>query len=441
MTTGFVATAAIVIIILTLTRPAAAQNGACPDYTSALGPVPGGTHPGASAVCTSGNGDNTFVVSGPQYPCGGGIQIHAGALDDWPSIQLAPPAAQPYPTGVARVRFQASPATYWGGQPSSDVLGVMRSYDSNGYHLQDMPFNLRDYPSRVLDMGGIVYLVEDLIFFEQGGYIEIHISDSNTWTIDDIFFFNWQIEDSAYPMPEVCNSSSWPTPTPTNSPTPSQTPTPTETPSITPTATTTPTITPVPSDTPTQWPTSDGGGGETPAPTVTPYNPATVPAEPTGTELPPLQLPDVSLPSLSVPSVPEVGTPSAPNIALTPNATTQANATAISGWISDTEQMYSGWITSTKYGLSWLDPDGVGATDGISTPVQIADQMVGTIAQPISAIRGLSVYIPNIWPYLFLIFLMLIWIFFNLLVRFGIAIVGTGAEILRRVWEAIPFVN
>jgi hypothetical protein len=137
------------------------------------------------------------------------------------------------------------------------------------------------------------------------------------------------------------------------------------------------------------------------------------------------------------PDIGPVDTPAPFTVGLTPNPTTIAMQTEISGWEEDVSLVVTRWYTATFHSLGNLDTT-VTTTTGISTPGEIANAMIGTIAQPISYFRGLVLYMPNTWPYIFLILLMLAWVLFNIIAKLSVGVIAEVLEILRKLVELIP---
>lgn len=240
-----------------------------------------------------------------------------------------------------------------------------------------------------------------------------------------------------------------PTSTPENTPTPSQTPTGT----IEPTNTATSTPTPLPTGpgvtaVPTSTPTPYSSLPQTPQPTYTPYpaptikNPnfgtpkppniptfnATVPTFPTIASTPPSL---ATLPSLVFPTVAISSTWNATNtsmisrteslsvtLALTPDATRQAGIISATIWLTNTSEMATGWISATGESTAWITGNGISGTTPISSAILIGQ----TVAAPISAVRGLQLYMPNLWPFILALLLLLAWVVLNLLAKFALGV-------------------
>ncbi len=471
------------LLLLTVPLPARAQSGSCPDYTNELSPSPTGTYPSNTKFCAGKDSSATFgIVYGDEYPCSTAINVGStvGAVmkGEFDPLLIVPPSAMPFSAGYANMRFEFHPAGFF-GEYTQDVLIKIESYSPTGVLRAQTVFNVRDHPSVVSQFGNTWYLPELQLAAEQNGYFTLQVVAPTPTSLADYFISGLQITDSSG-FPATCQipGGGWPTATPSPTPIPPPaTNTPQSTPQNTPTGTWQPTATATntpqntPQNTPTAWPTSPGGTF-TPWPSATPYTPQEIDAEPTGTPLPLPFLPDIGFPSvnlpgdigygnapmpgnigfpsfpppehtsatypeINVPSVPIFSTPDGIGVSLTPNATTEAKLIEVRGWISNTEETVDRWSGATAAGLGWLNPD-ITSTTGISSPMQIAAAITEPITLPISYVRSLSVYVPHIWPYIFLIFLMLLWIFFNLMAKFGLAIISEILDVIRRVIELIP---
>jgi hypothetical protein len=273
-----------------------------------------------------------------------------------------------------------------------------------------------------------------------GGYFTVQVLEPSVIQVRDYYFQSFRVNDVNLGYPDMCELPGGLPPAPATA-TPTETPTPSE-PTNTPTSTPDgydPTETSTPEPTSTFGATSEGGT-YTPYPSATSEAFSTIAPQATPTPFPGQVLPTLDIPPVQMPSIGDMATAEPIDIGLTPNATTEARTTVISEWISDTQIISNGWMTTTDQAISWLDPN-ITATTGISSPVQIRDEMIQNIAQPIAIFRGLYLYIPNLWPYLLLMFIMLAWIIFILLVKFGVAVISESMELLRKVWESIPFIN
>ncbi|MCA9979323.1 MAG: hypothetical protein KDD89_00755 [Anaerolineales bacterium] len=244
-------------------------------------------------------------------------------------------------------------------------------------------------------------------------------------------------------------------PTPTQTNTPENTPTPTQTPTGTIIPTNTPTSTPTPLPTgpgvtaiPTSTPTPYSSLPQTPQPTYTPYPAPTIKvpnlATPRPPNLPPINVSPptwptfsagpptlATLPPLILPTVAISATWNTTNtsmisrteslsitLALTPDATRQAALISATQWLSDAELITTEWTSTTGHTVAWISGEGVTGTTGIS----VATSMAQNISQPIKTTRALQVYMPNLWPFIVALILMLVWIVLNLLAKFAIAL-------------------
>lgn len=433
-------------------QTARAQGGNCPDGLVELSPIMTGTYPNSIKLCTEadhGVGTSVELVSGQYIPCDSALAMRSILFTRWnahPEFTFVLPPSLNFPSGSARIRYEFA-ALDWDNNsyPQFSEHGlslVIRSFSPDRQLLQ----TVWSSPGRstVTRATGLRwYFMDDLIVAEPNGYITIQVRQPERLHVAHYMIASLQIDDSHRWLPEYCpipdaTMPHTPTPPPvitiTPSPPPSGTNTPTPTGTILP-----PTATALPTITPTRWPTAVGGTQQ-PQPTSTAYQPIEVSPEPAGTALPVVSLPDPSMPNVSWPGVPTMGSPEPINVGLTPNATSQARVDTIQGWVDDAEITSGAWSSSTNQALGWLDPD-VSSTTGISTPVQIADTITTNIYAPFSYVRAVAVYMPSIWPYVLAILLMFIWIFINLLIKYGLAIVSETLEIIRKIIEVIPFVE
>jgi hypothetical protein len=47
-----------------------------------------------------------------------------------------------------------------------------------------------------------------------------------------------------------------------------------------------------------------------------------------------------------------------------------------------------------------------------------------TIALPVAAVRGMQLYMPNLWPFIFALLMMMLWISITMLAKFALALFG-----------------
>lgn len=447
----------VTIILLTLLFPAPAlgQGATCPDYTNALVPIPAGNWPGTMALCVEpgGAGGVWSVEYADGLPCDSAVRFLPDLLNlnDHPVLTVVPPAAMEFTSGAGKLSFLFQVFSAPFGQPYSGTAALrIETFTGAGQRTGSTIVNTSDYTMTRADFDsdlnrfGYAYYwaITDVdLAMQTGGYFTVQVVEPSIIQVRDYYFESFRLNDVNLGYPDMCELPGGlppapPTPTATNTPTPS---TPTNTPTYTPTGTYEPTETPTNQPTPTFEATSPGGTF-TPVPSSTPQAFSTIASPSTPTPFPGQILPTLVVPTIQLPAIGDMATAQPIDMGLTPNATTEVRITQISEWVSQTEIISNGWMTTTDQAIGWLDP-GVTTTTGISSPVQIRDEMVSNIARPIGIFRGLSLYVPNLWPYLLLMFFMLAWVIFILLVKFGVAIISESMELLRKVWEAIPFIN
>jgi hypothetical protein len=89
-------------------------------------------------------------------------------------------------------------------------------------------------------------------------------------------------------------------------------------------------------------------------------------------------------------------------------------------WVSSTAVIANGWISSTSETLAWIQGDSITGTRPISAAYAIAEN----IALPVSVMGSMQLYIPNLWPYIVVLLLMLAWVMFTLSAKFAVALFG-----------------
>ncbi len=445
-------------------RPAFSQMATCPDFTSTLAPPPG-NWPGTMALCIDPADDQTSIGYAPEAPCGGYVSVHKEYVDLLPPLvhpllYITPPPNMTFPSGQAKLSFIFDSVATWGIQNSYDGNTQLRieSFSAGGSRIASSLINSSSYPLTTGDpilgytSGHTHYfLIEDVeLTAVQGGYLTIQpiaTSSGGLITIRDYHFTSVRVNDREAFIPPLClvpGSDYTPSPTPTPTFTPTHTPSPTllpgstvtATPTATPTGTWNPTATPWPTGTATPWPTSVGGT-PSPHPSQTPIPLNTLPAGSTPTPFPVAQMPTLSLPSLTLPGVGDFTTPGSLGVALTPNATGEARIAAIETEAAQTGLVVTRWHTATNQALGVLAVN-VTHTSGISTPVQMADGLIRNLTLPISTLKSIQQYFPNLWWFILFLLITTGWIFFVLFVKFSIAIISEPAELLRRLIELIP---
>lgn len=458
----------LIILFVSTVEPAAAQSGACPDYTTTLSPPPYGSYPSTTQFCAS--SANTNLVFNPDIPCGSGLEFD----EPWSVVIygadfiFVPPAAQTFPSGRAQLQFALTVDYLLPTVDRTPPSVTIRSYGSNDWYLDYYHWDAYDtypYQIEVVDSDTVIYWYytgygaatsggKVSIRMEQNGYFQLVVTGSSS-LVQRYYASNIGVVDSSYYLPPTCSGFPMPTPTPTVGPTD------TPTPDATPTTGPTPTDTPVPTDTPTPqtYPTAQGGT-ITPQPTITPYSPSTIQAPPTPTPwvvgtLPPLSPPQVNTPDVPVlPTLPgfdDIPVPGTQTVITVPvlstapaltgtfnlTGTRAAQLGTIQQWVTETNVIVTRWYVTSNESLGWLDPDSA-AAGGISTTTGLAAELVTNVTAPISYVRALSVYMPTMWPYLVFVLLLVLWIFINLLVKFGVGIITEVIEAVRKLIELIP---
>ena len=250
------------------------------------------------------------------------------------------------------------------------------------------------------------------------------------------------------PPPPATATGTPPTATATNTPTatptgPTQTPTTTSTPSRTPTATA---AAGTATATATPWPTSAGGTPQV-APSPTPYvyvvltpvlaTPISVPT------IRPITFPtiDFSLPTAPTAWATVNGTPV---VVVTGMATAAPNSTAVAQlntFVLTFDEQADG---AAAYYSQTLE---IMSTNFASTTEQVIE-LAEYASFPVRLIRAVAAYMPNLWPVLRVAFYSVLIMFGMSFIEFGIMFMTMVVRVLswlakwvRRLWEAIPFIN
>lgn len=435
------------------TQTAGAQSGTCPDWTSAITPSPPGNWPASMAPCAeSSTAHRVTTVYGGQYPCGGGLQIDAWDTTNQgqPTIYLVPPSSQTFPSARARIRWQMSAERWAISQYQIEVTA--QSFDANDNQIGNVVLFMEAYPVTIDQFGQKTYAIEIGIPFVQNGYVTVEVTDPvGPFYSYDVFLFGFKLMDAdQWPPLDYCmidgqlpptitptpSATPLPTPEPTNTPTPSNTPT--GTPPNTPTPSNTPDNTPTrtPSPTPQSYPTA-AGGTPSPFPTRTPPTVPTVAAPRTPTRLPVVNFPAVSFPGVSVPtfsapSIAEIGTSEPFDMALTPNATLQADQTRIASLNLESQAIISRWYTATDWASSMFSLT-ITNTTGLSSVVEIAGVMSESIVVPFTYVRAVRQYVPNLWPLILFLLLGTGWVLFTLLIKWVIPIITFIFDLIKKL--------
>jgi hypothetical protein len=434
---------ALFLVLALTVGSTTAQNGSCPDWAlGQLFPPPPATYPSQLVFCAG--GADVTIAFGSQYPCGGGVlwdNQQWPILFDHQKLVLVFPPGQTFPSGSAKFGFTFY--TDWAfigpnqnNQPRISVL----SFNSSGVLIgskQNVELSEFPYSNISLDKQG--WYVGDglgttalILPAVQGGYFEFYVNFPGPELFNEYMISGWRVYDSHSTAPDLCEIPGFPVPTNTPTPSPSPTPTPSDTP-----GTMTPTNTPAntATNTHTPWPTA-AGGTPTPLATATAYVINTVQAENTPTRYPAVTLPPVIIAPFDVPSLDPIPTAGPFSAGLTPNATTEAQQDEIGDWIEGTQIQATRWYTRTAWGAGDIT-----STYGFTTPYSIGEGLGTAITSPIAYAKAIGLYMPNLWPIVLFLILAVMWIFFNLAVKYGLAIGSEVFNIILKLWEAIPFVN
>lgn len=427
------------LLLLGRVGDVAAQSGACPPGTETV-TTPHGTYPGGSTVCLIARemeaGANVYNDYLDKYPCEQQIE-YPGSVDLLVSLSrtfyIVPPVDVSL-NAQARVRFMAmfgflfSPPTagdfdhFYFVLDYFDPAGVRRNTES--HFVSEYPVVTTYDDSNLVSVYYDVFLIDEVITTSPdaagGGYIRVTFPA----VPDTLFGVNTgqgpmrigsiQASSTDSNFPDYCTYRylpPWPTSTPW--PTPTQTPTGTYTP---PTAT----------STPIAYPTSAGG-------TVTPW-----PTPTTGA----LVFPTVQSESTPTPwpaySIPPVVWPTAgPTIMAGAIPTLDTSGLNLGGLADDIESDWADVLAASESGLDTT----ITATTGIAAPDTIATEITDGISKPIAYAKTIGVYAPNVAGFISRFMYLAVWVVFSRNARFFLSIAVKLFELVRRVWEMIPFVG
>ncbi len=469
---------AIIGVQIMAAPPVAAQAGTCPDvllddYGNQYY-LPG-TQPSDTAYCLS---DNADILAGPSYACGVVVWRPSGLFELSPNHEFHV-ASPSYATINGPIRLSFTVQAWLDTNIWNETLGEYATnwqYEAVTYtpagavvdtavFSVGLPWTVRVTPS----LGsGVTILNHTTVTINSvvGGFTRLRVIDygrvmppysglnAGHAGISQIPV-GWT---ASPPCPFPGDAEPTPTPAPTLTPDLSATVAPTSTPANTPTAS--PTAGgPTPTVTPTAFPT---GGAVTAVPTATrtPYQSLPLTPQPTYTpralstlaapNLPAPNSPNLPPISVSVPQLPtiELTAPALSTLApldlpaiswtaeftgptmisqtqmieaiLTPNATRQASQVAASQWITSAGVMTSGWISETGETLAWIRGEGIQGIYPISAALTLAE----AVAAPVAVARGLELYMPNLWPYIVALLIMLFWVILTLSAKFALAVFG-----------------
>lgn len=446
----------LVAFVASIAPAVQAVPSLCPDGYTELGPVlPGFFNESRHCIIDGASNQHTVNSDPTAIPCNDAYletkSITSGSFDR--RVVTVPQGLIPEGQRFMRFSYEASFINAFGSYMADpDVTSTVRSYDTLG--------SLID--SDVIDQG-LVQSIGNLwgfrshngfpwfafvhpIVVQDGGYIEIEIDAQLLLGPRQFQFAGARFDNLDVPLNQArCQPYQFPvspnpTPTVTNTPLPTLTNTPGPTPTPPPGGSTaTATATTIPSLTPTVTPSplpTGVGGTVTPLPTNTAiFDFVTVPAYPTGTPIPISTLPTVVFSNISTPDVSGFGAITV-TLNFSPSVETVDLAATIESIGGESSIIATRWFTQTEVALSFLS---VTNTTGISTAVELKDEIVANIATPFVWVRIIQVYMPNTWPIISFLLLAMGWIIFNLLAKYAIGIVSEVLEVLRRIWEMIPF--
>lgn len=421
----------------------------CPDNYVLLWPAPYGFSPGGMTLCDTtppGYASQWQLDYDPELPCEMGVRHNHPLmwLQDKVRLLIIPSANYQFPSGVAELQFYTYGWSYAAGNMSNVNVRIY-TYDQFGAEIGFTGINANNY-EHIVTAGPFVYdlfkVDNVLVYAETGGWFEIEIG-SQPFVSGYTGIQSLAMADSNGTMPTMCFVAEMePTPsaTPTQeagqmTPTPTITPTATLEPTATMIITGTATMTPVATSTP--WPTSAGGTATVVA-TGTPqvYSPSQMDATPTripiGT-MPPLVFPTLQgvdpagWPTLAV------GNPGGGTVA--PNLTVDAYYVTVEERVAEVALVATQWATATNF--VWIIED-IQSGQIISHPEQVAGVMVSQITAPVARVKGLSIYMPHSWPYLWFIFLMVLFVAMNVMVKSLSGILTSIiVGIIRNIWNIL----
>jgi hypothetical protein len=427
----------LAVLLVASVGPVSAQNGACPPNSWELA-TPGGTSPDNTKVCAY-NPYITSVTTTDNYPCGQqvtSLNISTVAADFWDqaSMSFVPPV-NTYLSQIARVKFYIYP---FQNLPLSDLIppGLdiaeatvrVEYYTSTGtlYSYTNKPMtDFRKVSTYYDGVGSVrhyynVYLV-DVALATDNGYggffvVKVNVANVNAFS-KSVSISSFRAGAYSDAMAEMC-------PIP-NASSPQSTPTPPATPTALPTWTPdpgNPTPTPITIILPTAPPNLD-----TPQPTPTTGQLIfpTIQAEATPTPWPPYSIPPIVWPTAG------------PTVLAGAVPTLDTTGLDLSGLADDIQDEWGGALAASQSGL-----DGsITSTTGIASPDSIALEITEGIGKPISYVKTVEVYAPNLAGYIRRFLYLAVWVVFSRNARFFLSIAVKLFELIRRIWEMIPFVG
>ena len=212
----------------------------------------------------------------------------------------------------------------------------------------------------------------------------------------------------------------------------------------------------LPTSTPSPTPTTDAGGEPTHSPTpsrtaqstavhtpvpnatATGVGLSTIPAETVPTAWSTGSAPSVSIPTINIPNLDGLSTPQPISVQLTPNATTSARNEAIATSMGHSGLVLTRWYTASN---TFSFDTSITTTTGIASPATIADSTIRNMSLPITYLKSVSLYMPSTWRLVLALLMAFIWMVFVTITKFFIAVIADNVEIIRRIYEAIPFIG
>jgi hypothetical protein len=82
---------------------------------------------------------------------------------------------------------------------------------------------------------------------------------------------------------------------------------------------------------------------------------------------------------------------------------------------------------------------GTAGTPGIRLMGVQTVEMIDESAKIFALLGALRWYMPNLWPLILAMLVVLALIFGNRLIKVSVAFFATAIEVIRRIWDAIPF--
>jgi len=442
----------LLFVWLALPGQAAAQVNQCPEGTYQV-TTPGGTWPGTTSVCLS-DSNHGGAHSYDSYLCGSWNYIFPEfwsytlpTLYFVPGIDVGP---------GANIKFMAAmdnPYHPFGAMPfdleEGDVtIDIKWYYGPSNFLLWMTTIDLASQPMVIDYWNDYLGLPRPypVYFIYQETPLWTGINTSYTYFTVDVLYSSrirsfdlgagvafqissWQANRYDVPFPDYCSLSAPAQPTPTVPP-----PTPTPTPNGSPTPTPLPTQPVYPTSAP---PTII----VTPPPTFTPVTFQQIPAEPTAT---PWSIP--TLANLTFPTPAPINTPEAALVLTAQVMTVPAQrATVAAGWMDDINFIEGVWATPAARSMgmfeTWSEPPDdvvITATHTITNPVTGIYFLVQNITMPVRMVKSVFIYAPNLWPLVLAVMISASIMIITVALKFGVGLVATIIEIIRRLWEALP---